>query len=86
MSQFEKILLKILSGTSDNNFEFDEIVKLLGNLGFSQRIKGSHFIFYKENVQEILNIQSKGSKAKAYQVRQIREIILKYKLGGNINA
>jgi hypothetical protein len=32
-----------------------------------------------EGVEEILNLQPVGSKAKAYQVKQVREIILKYK-------
>ena len=38
------------------------------------------------DVEEIINIQPAGNKAKPYQVKQIRNIILKYKLGGNINA
>ncbi|KGP75005.1 toxin HicA, partial [Desulfosporosinus sp. Tol-M] len=31
-------------------------------------------------------IQPNGAKAKSYQVKQIRQIILKYKLGGGIDA
>jgi len=52
------------------------------NLGFEKRIRGSHHIFAKEGIEEILNIQPKGSKAKNYQVKQVREVILKYNLGG----
>lgn len=51
-------------------------------LGFEERIRGDHHIFTKDNVPEIINIQPKGSNAKVYQVRQIRDIILKHKLGG----
>ena len=51
-------------------------------LGFEERIRGGHHIFTKDGVPEIINIQPKGSKAKVYQVKQIRDIILKYKLGG----
>jgi hypothetical protein len=51
-------------------------------MGFEKRIRGSHHIFTKEGVEEILNIQPIGNKAKAYQVKQIREVILKYRLGG----
>jgi len=51
-------------------------------LGFEKRIRGSHHIFAKEGIEEILNIQPKGSKAKNYQVKQVREVILKYNLGG----
>jgi len=42
--------------------------------------KGSHIIFFKEGVPEIINLQSKGGKAKAYQVKQVRDLILKYQL------
>lgn len=58
---------------------------MLTNMGFEERIRGSHHIFTKEGVEEILNIQPKGGKAKVYQVKQIREVILKYKLGGQEN-
>jgi predicted RNA binding protein YcfA (HicA-like mRNA interferase family) len=81
MSKTEKLLLKVLRGVSDSNISFDQICQLLVNLGFEQRIRGSHHIFTKDRVDEIINIQPKGSQAKAYQVKQIREIILKYKLG-----
>jgi predicted RNA binding protein YcfA (HicA-like mRNA interferase family) len=53
---------------------------LLEILGFEYRIKGSHHIFFRENVNEIINIQPKGVKAKDYQVKQIRNLIVKYKL------
>jgi hypothetical protein len=53
----------------------------LSDLGFSVRIKGDHHIFYKEGIEEIINLQPlKNGKAKAYQVKQVRTIILKYKL------
>jgi predicted RNA binding protein YcfA (HicA-like mRNA interferase family) len=50
-------------------------------LGFSMRIKGSHHIFSQEGIDEIMNLQPDGSKAKAYQVKQIRGIMVKYQLG-----
>jgi predicted RNA binding protein YcfA (HicA-like mRNA interferase family) len=49
-------------------------------LGFSERIKGSHHIYYRQDIEEIINLQPKGSEAKVYQVRQVRNIILKYRL------
>ena len=84
MSKHEKTLFKILSGTSDTNIAFDDISSLLKKLEFSVRVKGSHHIFMKEEVVEILNIQSKQGKAKAYQVKQVRELILKYNLAEGI--
>ncbi len=78
-----KILLKVLLGQSDKNIKFSELKSLLEHLGFKCRIKGDHFIYYREGILEIINIQPKGKMAKAYQVKQIRNIITKYHLGGN---
>ena len=80
MGQIEKLVLKLLSGSSDTNFRFDELISLLENFGFSCRKKGIHFIFFKEGIEEIINIQSLNGKAKPYQVKQIRNLITKYKL------
>jgi len=74
-------LKNILSALSDKNIKFFDLTKLILNLGFSERIKGSHHIFFKKGVVEIINLQSlKNGKAKAYQVRQVRNIIIKYEL------
>ena len=80
MSKFEKLLFKLLQGNADANFSFEELSKLLDELGFEKRIKGSHHIYFKKDIAEIINIQSYQSKAKPYQVKQVRTIILKYKL------
>ena len=85
MSQYAKLLLSILSGTQDRNIPFADLQTVLARLGFQCRIKGDHFIYTKDGVEEIINIQPKGSKAKPYQVKQVRNIILKYQLGGNIH-
>ncbi|MEW6232309.1 MAG: type II toxin-antitoxin system HicA family toxin [Chloroflexota bacterium] len=58
-----------------------KLCQLLRRLGFEERVRGSHHIFTKEGVEEILNLQPKGAKAKPYQVKQVRNVILKYKLG-----
>ena len=86
MSQLDKLLAKILLGNSDANIPFAQLCQLLRRLGFEERIRGSHHIFTKDGVEEILNLQPKGSQAKAYQVRQIREVILKHQLGGENDA
>ena len=82
MARRDKLLDRILRGTSDANIPFDELCRLLVHLGFDERVRGSHHIFTKEGVEEIINLQPKGSKAKPYQVKQVRGIVLKYKLGG----
>ncbi len=64
MSKLEKILEKVLRGTSDANIDFEDLRQLLNNVGFDERIRGSHHIFTKNDVMEIINLQPKGSKAK----------------------
>ena len=86
MSQYEKLLRSILSGYQDRSILFSDLCLVLSRLGFDRRIRGDHFIFSKEGVEEIINLQPVGNKAKAYQVKQVREIILKYHWGGNIDA
>ena len=81
MSKYNKLIQKILSSRSDKDISFSELCNLLLKLGFQQRIKGDHHIFYKSDIKEIINIQPKGNLAKPYQVKQIRNIILNYKLG-----
>ena len=83
MGKFENILLLVLSGASDQNIPFSDLCWLLKRLRFDERIRGSHHIFTRENIVEIINIQPKGKDAKPYQVKQVRNIILKYKLRGN---
>ena len=80
MGRYEKLIHKLLSGSSDTNFNFNELCLLLIRLNFKERIKGSHHIFYRDDIQEIINIQPDESKAKAYQVKQVRNVIVKYKL------
>ncbi|GBD97648.1 MAG TPA: type II toxin-antitoxin system HicA family toxin [Nitrospirae bacterium] len=81
MSKHEKVLLKILRGSSDANTSFNDLFNLLKTLGFEERIRGSHHIFRKKGIIEKINLQRDGSKAKVYQVRQVRNLILKYNLG-----
>lgn len=78
MPAAEKILQEVMSGTKDKNIRFSELQKLLETLGFLCRIKGDHFIYYKNGIDEIINIQPDGNKAKPYQVKQVRNVILKY--------
>jgi hypothetical protein len=81
MSRLKKVLNQILHGNSDANIDFSDLCSLLDVLEFRQRINGSHHIFTRSGVSEIINLQPKGSKAKPYQVRQVRQLIIKYNLG-----
>jgi len=82
MGKYEKLLFRILRGTSDANVGFDDLCQLLSPLGFKERIRGSHHTFRKAGIEEKVNLQRDDGKAKVYQVRQVRNMILKYKLGG----
>ena len=77
----EKVLALVLSAKHDRNIKFADLRNLLVGLNFSERIKGDHFIYKKEELPERINIQPDGDMAKGYQVRQVRNIIRKYKLG-----
>jgi predicted RNA binding protein YcfA (HicA-like mRNA interferase family) len=81
MSRVAKALQKILDGRSDQDFDFADLCFVLERAGFSVRQRGgSHRIYYKEGIREIINIQPKGNAAKAYQVKQVRELIVRYKI------
>jgi hypothetical protein len=71
---------RLLAGAADANIRFDDLRRFLSTLGFIERVKGSHHIYTKAGVEEILNLQPKGSMAKPYQVKQVRAIIAKYRL------
>lgn len=81
MANHAKIRERILSGSSDRNIDFADMLRLLERLGFAERIKGDHHIFTKSGIAEIVNLQPKGKQAKPYQVRQVRGILVKYGLG-----
>ncbi len=76
----EKTLEKLLRGESDANIRFEELCQLLQARGFRMRVSSSHHIFTQTGVMERINLQREGSKAKPYQVRQVRRILANYKL------
>lgn len=82
MGKHDKILQDVLSGRSDGNINFNDLCRLLEHLGLSlERIAGSHHIFAYKNVPELVDLQpdkKDHSKAKIYQVKQVRKFIEKY--------
>jgi predicted RNA binding protein YcfA (HicA-like mRNA interferase family) len=84
MPNARKLLDQILRGNGDANILFSGLAQLLKRLGFEERIKGSHHIFTRDGVVEILNLQP--NKCKSYQVKQVRNVIIRYQLGGEIDA
>ena len=86
MGSREKLLEEVLRGASDANLSFHGLCQLLRSLGFRERIRGDHHIYVKEGVEAILNLKPKGGKAKSYQVKQVRNVIVRYRLGGEEHA
>ena len=84
MGKWDKLIERILRGTSDAGIPFDDLCALLERLGFERRTRGSHNVFRRAGILEKPNLQRSGKTAKIYQVRQVRDIILKYKLGDEI--
>ena len=82
MGKYEELRLRILEGKADANINFDELRHCLQWLGFEERTRGSHHIFCRQGVRELINLQREGSKAKVYQVRQVRRVIARYGLEG----
>lgn len=82
MGKYEKLLQKILQGTSDANISFNDLCQLLRRYEFQERTTGSHHIFVKTGVHRQIVLQPKGGKAQPYQVKQVRELFEEYKLGG----
>lgn len=80
MSRDDDLREKILGGRSDANIRFEDLRSFLLRLGFAERTRGGHYMFRREGVRELINLQRQGSQAKPYQVRQVRQAILKYHL------
>ena len=80
MDRHQKLLEHILMRRGDANVPFAALCQLLDRLGFAERVKGGHHIFTMPGVEEILNLQPKGAKAKAYQVKQVRNLLFRYGL------
>ena len=78
MGKLAKLYEHILMRRSDANVPFETLCTLLKQLGFDSHIKEDHHIFTKDGVEEIINLQPKNGKGKPYQIKQVRDVILKY--------
>ena len=71
----------IMSGARDHSIRFADLCKLLEDLGFAHSHgSGSHHKFGKQGIVEIIVLQPVGSYAKSYQVRQVRNLLKKYRM------
>lgn len=80
-NRLRSTLRKVLSGRADANTSFTGLCNLREALGFAQRVRGSHNICWHDGVAEVINLQAKGTGCKPYQVKQVRRLIERYRLG-----
>lgn len=79
MSKQGKLLWQILRA-DDASIRFADLCNLLPNLGLEERTRGSHHLSIGPGADEFINRQRDGSKAKPYQVRQVRRVLLRSEL------
>ena len=80
MGRHDRLLAQLLGGRADANVGFEAMCALLRRLGFQERTRGSHHVFRRAGVEELINLQRDGDKAKVYQVRQVRAVFVRYGL------
>ena len=80
MGRHDKLLAQLLGGRADANVGFEAMCALLRRVGFQERTSGSHHVFLRTGVEEIITLQRDGDKAKVYQVRQVRAVLVPYGL------
>ena len=74
-----KILQKILAGSK--NIRFSDMVNLVQGFGFNlSRTDGSHHIFVRPDIPELVNLQNFKGQAKPYQIRQFLKLVEKHNL------
>ncbi|MDZ7663767.1 MAG: type II toxin-antitoxin system HicA family toxin [Desulfotignum sp.] len=74
-----KLLQKILGGSK--NIRFTEMVNLIEGFGFKlSRTDGSHHIFTRPDIPELVNLQDIKGQAKPYQIRQFLKLVEKHNL------
>lgn len=79
MGKTDKLNEKLMSGSSDNNFDFDDLRKVIEHFGFNEDIRGSHHTYRIKGLNAFINIQPlKSNKAKPYQLKQVRKTLQKY--------
>ena len=75
----EKTKAALHDSARDYSHRFLDVVRFLEASGWKQRIKGSHHIFTRPGIPVLLNLQpEKSGKAKAYQIRQVRQVLERF--------
>ncbi len=82
LARIDKLWNQLQSRFGERNFAFDDLRSILLSLAFDESVRGSHHIFTRSGIADIVNLQPVGRFAKPYQVRQVRELIKRHGLLG----
>jgi len=75
-----KLLLRLSKGDI-RNVSFKDIRSLVEGFGFSLlRTSGSHHIYSRQDIPDLVNLQEVKGQAKPYQIRQLLKLIERYNL------
>jgi len=80
MTRRQKLIEKAMNNPA--GIRFKELCLLAEHMGFQKRGgKGSHVVYERDGVEEILTFQNHKGMAKPYPVKQMFAVIGKYRLG-----
>lgn len=82
MTDWRATFERVMSGNSDASIRFNDLCQMLRAVGFTERTSGSHHLFSRSGVREMINLQRDGSQAKSYQVRQVRKVLKQHRISG----
>ena len=74
------LLDRVLTGAVEN-VAFADAQRLMEALGFELlRIRGSHHVYGRPGLRELVNLQEHRGRAKPYQLRQVAALARRYDL------
>jgi predicted RNA binding protein YcfA (HicA-like mRNA interferase family) len=75
----QKMLEKIYN--NNKNVRFGDFTLIVEAFGFNQvRVSGSHHMYWRDGVNEMVNIQNVRGEVKPYQIKQFLSLIEMYNL------
>ncbi|MGI8617547.1 MAG: type II toxin-antitoxin system HicA family toxin [Gemmatimonadaceae bacterium] len=81
MSRKDKRFRRVMDADTISGIRFDDLRAMLRSCGFEERVRGSHHIFTRGDIAEILNLQPRpDGYAKQYQVVQVRDLFNRYRI------
>jgi len=85
MARTHKLLEQILRGDADTNVKFSGMVQLLKRLAFGNALREA-IAFFGAMESRKSNLQPHAGKCQPYQVKQVRNVIINYRLAGEADV